>query len=89
MLEGPVGGGGAGQQAGLGPEQLGPVDSAQSLCSAQGLQGGLGVSRMLRAIWTARRPARPGATSWPPGAPALPTAAPIGEAGPASPQAFM
>ena len=33
-------GGGAGQQAGLGPEQLGPVDSAQRLCGARGLRGG-------------------------------------------------
>ena len=65
-------GGGAGQQAGLGPEQLGPVDSAQRL-------------RCPRAPgWpptSCRRPGRHGATAWPAGAPALPTTPPGREAG--------
>lgn len=60
-------GGGAGQQAGLGPEQLGPVDSAQSLCGAQGLQSAPPPPA------SCGRAGRPGAIAWPEGAPALPT----------------
>lgn len=89
MLARPVGEGGAGQQAGLGPEQLGRVDSAQSLCGAQGLWGGLGVSRQRRATWTAQRPARQGATAWSAGAPRPAYHSPQQGGGPASTQAFM
>lgn len=48
------------RQAGLGPEQLGPVDSAQSLCVPKG-------SRVLPPPASCGRAGRPGAIAWPEG----------------------